>query len=98
MVKTIGELTALGLAAAFIVTGVPVRAEMVRFSTAKTAPPPTRMAAEVNAKAAYFKDGFRCAHDFASFPAADLPAFIFSSQVFSVTLLVRIMIRIRIIA
>ena len=50
MVKTIGELTALGLAAAFIVTGVPVRAEMVRFSTAKTAPPPTRMAAEVNAE------------------------------------------------
>ena len=49
MAKTLGKLAALALAAAFIITGVPARAEMVRFSTAKTAPPPTRMAADVNA-------------------------------------------------
>ena len=49
MAKTLVKLAALALAAAFIVTGAPARAEMVRFTTARVAPPPTRMAAEVNA-------------------------------------------------
>ena len=48
MAKTLGKLVAPAFAAAFIVFGAPAWAEMVRFTTAKTAPPPTRMAAEVN--------------------------------------------------
>ena len=47
MLKTIGKLAAPALAAAFIVTGAQARAEMVRFTTAKTAPPPQRMAADI---------------------------------------------------
>ena len=47
MLKTLGKLAAPVLGALFIVAGAPARAEMVRFTTARTAPPPLRMAADV---------------------------------------------------
>ena len=47
MAKTLGKLAAPALAAALIVSVTPVRAEMVRFTTVKAAPPPARMAAVI---------------------------------------------------
>ncbi len=47
MAKTLGKLAAPVLGALSIVAVPPARAEMVRFTTARTAPPPLRMAADV---------------------------------------------------
>ena len=60
-------------------------------------------AAEVDAEITYFEDVFACAHHCTSFPseeaaAAALPGFSFLIQVLIVTLLVRIMMRIRMTA
>ena len=47
MLKTLGKLAAPVLGALFIVAGAQARAEMLRFATARTAPPPLRMDADV---------------------------------------------------